>query len=198
MLCGACTDLSVAYQSPWMPGSRQCRQALKSQGMWSAALGRSDRRVIPAFRSGAGSGHLVPDGAWIFSDHPEHADDSSGGGDGGAGLAGPTRTALRPGALAGAAPGRRRGLFFGLAVRGWAWLPVLVLVVLATAWASRYASLQVPGRLALGIAAFCAVPVHQGPGAAAAARRSLAEQPATGRRRQCRRQRPLRHHLLAQ
>ena len=36
-------------------------------------------------------------------------------------------------------------------------LPILVVVVLATAWASRYASLKASVPLALGIAAFCSV-----------------------------------------
>jgi putative tricarboxylic transport membrane protein len=45
--------------------------------------------------------------------------------------------------------------FFGLGLRGLGLLPVLLLVVLATAWASRYASLRASVPLALGIAAFC-------------------------------------------
>jgi hypothetical protein len=47
--------------------------------------------------------------------------------------------------------------FFGLTLRGLGLAPVLVLVVLATAWASRYASLRASIPLALGIAAFCAI-----------------------------------------
>lgn len=47
--------------------------------------------------------------------------------------------------------------FFGLTLRGLGLLPVLLLVVLATAWASRYASLRASIPLALGIAAFCTV-----------------------------------------
>ena len=46
-------------------------------------------------------------------------------------------------------------LFFGLALRGLGLLPVLVVVVFATAWASRYASLKASTALALGIALFC-------------------------------------------
>ena len=107
---------------------------------------------VPAVRPRAGDGHLVPDGAGLLPDHPQLADDRPGGGDGRAGLA-------------GAAPGgrvRRR-------CRGgrWCWssapccssgspcagsglAPVLVVVVLATAWASRYASLKASVPLALG------------------------------------------------
>ena len=48
-------------------------------------------------------------------------------------------------------------LFYGLALRGLGLLPILVVVVLATAWASRYASLKASVPLALGIAAFCSV-----------------------------------------
>ena len=46
-------------------------------------------------------------------------------------------------------------VFFGLALRGLGLLPVLLVVVLATAWASRYASLKASTALALGIALFC-------------------------------------------
>lgn len=46
-------------------------------------------------------------------------------------------------------------LLFGLTLRGLGLLPVLVVSVLATAWASRYASLRASVPLALGIAAFC-------------------------------------------
>ena len=48
-----------------------------------------------------------------------------------------------------------RSCFFGLTLRGLGLAPVLVMVVLATAWASRYASLRASVPLALGIAAFC-------------------------------------------
>lgn len=48
-------------------------------------------------------------------------------------------------------------VLFGLALRGLGLLPVLVLVVLATAWASRNATLRSSAALALGIAAFCSV-----------------------------------------
>jgi Tripartite tricarboxylate transporter TctB family len=44
---------------------------------------------------------------------------------------------------------------FGLTLRGLGLAPVLVLVVLGSAWASRYASLRASVPLALGIAAFC-------------------------------------------
>lgn len=47
--------------------------------------------------------------------------------------------------------------FFGLTLRGLGLAPVLAIVVLATAWASRYASLRASIPLALGIAAFCAI-----------------------------------------
>lgn len=46
-------------------------------------------------------------------------------------------------------------LFFGLGLRGLGLLPVLLLVVFATAWASRYARLKATTALALGIALFC-------------------------------------------
>lgn len=46
-------------------------------------------------------------------------------------------------------------LFFGFTLRGLGLAPVLVVVVLATAWASRYASTKASVPLALGIAAFC-------------------------------------------
>jgi hypothetical protein len=55
-------------------------------------------------------------------------------------------------------------LFFGLSLRGLGLAPVLVLVVLATAWASRYASTKASVPLALGIAAFCAVLFTRGLG----------------------------------
>jgi hypothetical protein len=48
-------------------------------------------------------------------------------------------------------------VLFGLTLRGLGLAPVLLLVVLATAWASRYASLKSSLPLALGIAAFCAL-----------------------------------------
>ena len=46
-------------------------------------------------------------------------------------------------------------LFFGLTLRGLGLPPVLLVVVFATAWASRYASLKASTALALGIAVFC-------------------------------------------
>jgi hypothetical protein len=46
-------------------------------------------------------------------------------------------------------------VLFGLALRGLGLLPVLVLVVLLTAWASRYASWRASVVLAAGIAGFC-------------------------------------------
>ena len=46
-------------------------------------------------------------------------------------------------------------LVFGLALRGLGLLPVLLVVVFATAWGSRYASLKASTALALGIALFC-------------------------------------------
>ena len=45
--------------------------------------------------------------------------------------------------------------FFGLALRGLGLIPVLVTVVLASAWASRYASWRASVPLALGMALFC-------------------------------------------
>ena len=48
-------------------------------------------------------------------------------------------------------------LAFGLTLRGLGLGPVLVLVVLATAWASRYASLRGSVLLAAGLATFCSV-----------------------------------------
>jgi hypothetical protein len=46
-------------------------------------------------------------------------------------------------------------VLFGLTLRGLGLAPVLVLVVLLTAWASRYASWRASVPLAVGIAAFC-------------------------------------------
>ena len=48
-------------------------------------------------------------------------------------------------------------VLFGLTLRGLGLAPILVVVVLATAWASRYASLRASVPLALGIAAFCSL-----------------------------------------
>jgi hypothetical protein len=48
-------------------------------------------------------------------------------------------------------------LLFGFTLRGLGLAPVLVLVVLATAWASRYASWRTSVPLALGLAVFCSV-----------------------------------------
>jgi len=48
-------------------------------------------------------------------------------------------------------------VLFGFSLRGLGLLPILVVVVLATAWASRYASLKASVPLALGIAVFCSV-----------------------------------------
>jgi hypothetical protein len=46
-------------------------------------------------------------------------------------------------------------LFFGLTLRGLGLAPVLIVVVLASAWASRYASLKSSIPLALGLTLFC-------------------------------------------
>jgi hypothetical protein len=46
-------------------------------------------------------------------------------------------------------------LFFGLSLRGLGLAPVLALVVLASAWASQYASWRASVPLALGLAVFC-------------------------------------------
>jgi hypothetical protein len=48
-------------------------------------------------------------------------------------------------------------LFFGIALRGIGLAPALVIVVLATAWASRYASLRASVPLGIGLAVFCAL-----------------------------------------
>ena len=48
-------------------------------------------------------------------------------------------------------------LLFGATLRGLGLAPVLVLVVLATAWASRYARWRSAVPLALGLALFCSV-----------------------------------------
>ena len=48
-------------------------------------------------------------------------------------------------------------LFFGLTLRGLGLAPAILIVVLATAWASRYASLRASVPLALGLAVFCVV-----------------------------------------
>ncbi len=45
--------------------------------------------------------------------------------------------------------------FFGLTLRGIGLAPAILIVVLATAWASHYASLRASVPLALGLAAFC-------------------------------------------
>jgi hypothetical protein len=45
--------------------------------------------------------------------------------------------------------------FFGFMLRGLGLAPAILLVVLATAWASHYASLRASVLLALGLAAFC-------------------------------------------
>src|SRR3954467_11358665 len=58
------------------------------------------RRLFPV-RSGTGDGNLIPYGARLLSNHPEHPDDRSGRRDRGAGTAGPHHGAqLRPSALA--------------------------------------------------------------------------------------------------
>jgi hypothetical protein len=46
-------------------------------------------------------------------------------------------------------------VFFGLTLRGLGLVPVLVVVVLITAWASRFRSLRTSVPLALGITVFC-------------------------------------------
>ena len=48
-------------------------------------------------------------------------------------------------------------VLFGLSLRGLGLAPILVVVVLVTAWASQYASLRSSVPLALGIAAFCSI-----------------------------------------
>jgi hypothetical protein len=48
-------------------------------------------------------------------------------------------------------------LFFGFVVRGLGLASAVLIVVLATAWASRYASLRGSLPLSIGLAAFCAV-----------------------------------------
>ena len=47
-------------------------------------------------------------------------------------------------------------VLFGFTLRGLGLAPVLAITVLATAWASRYATLRASVLLALGLAAFCA------------------------------------------
>ena len=47
-------------------------------------------------------------------------------------------------------------LFFGFALRGLGLAPAVLVVVLATAWASRYAGLRSSLLLSIGLAAFCA------------------------------------------
>jgi hypothetical protein len=46
-------------------------------------------------------------------------------------------------------------ILFGFSLRGLGLLPILVPVVLASAWASRHATLRTSVPLALAIAAFC-------------------------------------------
>jgi hypothetical protein len=48
-------------------------------------------------------------------------------------------------------------VFFGFALRGLGLGPAVLVVVLATAWASRYADLRGSIGLSIGIAAFCAL-----------------------------------------
>ncbi len=48
-------------------------------------------------------------------------------------------------------------VLFGLCLRALGLLPILIVVVLATAWASRYASLKASVLLAVGIATFCSL-----------------------------------------
>jgi uncharacterized membrane protein YgdD (TMEM256/DUF423 family) len=48
-------------------------------------------------------------------------------------------------------------LFFGFVVRGVGLAPAVLIVVLTTAWASRYARLRSSLLLSIGLAAFCAV-----------------------------------------
>ena len=137
-------------------------------------------------------GTLVPDGAGLFPDHPELADGGAGGGDGRAGLAraapgGRVRRRCRGAALVLIVG---RPLFFGLALRGLGLAPVLLVVVLATAWASRYASLKASTAAGAGHRPVLLGPVHQGAGPAPAADRALAEPPATGRRPRRRRRPP--------
>ena len=48
-------------------------------------------------------------------------------------------------------------LFFGFVVRGLGLAPAVLIVVLTTAWASRYARLRSSLPLSIGLAAFCAV-----------------------------------------
>ncbi len=66
-------------------------------------------------------------------------------------------------------------VFFGLTLRGLGLAPVLVIVVLLTAWASRYRSVRTAVPLALGLAAFCSLPVHPRFGPAPADGRPMAE-----------------------
>ena len=67
-------------------------------------------------------------------------------------------------------------LFFGLALRGLGLVPVLLVVVLATAWASRYASLRGLGcRWRWASPLFCSVLFIQAARPAAAADRPLAQ-----------------------
>ena len=47
-------------------------------------------------------------------------------------------------------------LFFGFALRGLGLAPAVLVVVLATAWASRYAGVAQFPALSIGLAAFCA------------------------------------------
>ena len=73
-------------------------------------------------------------------------------------------------------------VFFGLTLRGLGLVPVLLVVVLATAWASRYASLKASVPLALGIAVFCSVLFIKGLGLPLPLVGPVAEPGATGRR----------------
>jgi putative tricarboxylic transport membrane protein len=48
-------------------------------------------------------------------------------------------------------------LLFGITLRGIGLAPAVVIIVLATAWASRYASLRASVPLSIGLAVFCAL-----------------------------------------
>ena len=103
-------------------------------------------------RSGTGDGNLVPHGAGLLSNHPEHPDDRPGAVIAVQALRAPTTEHSF-----GQVPWRGlllligAVLFFGFVVRGLGLAPAVLIVVLTTAWASRYARCAVPCRCRSGL-----------------------------------------------
>src|SRR5689334_7330691 len=112
---------------------------------------------LPCLQPGARYRHRGSYGARLFSNHSQYPDDSAGVSDRRPGAAQPHHGAqLRSGPLAGGPSPDRRGAFFGFALRDLGLAPAVLVVVLVTAWASRYARLRSSLLLSVGLAAFCA------------------------------------------